>query len=514
MISSPSFDKFLLTQLSTPPYFTIFSNLLPSDVVSLSILTYNNESDLQEYHSLITRPRRQNQDDEEFDDLYGYDSLTPGTSSDSDLENRIDIDVENSNEHTDSKNPKDDNYNPNHITEFNSDKEELNTRLIYERALRRLKRSLLHSTKKCELLNKQIDEEAKIHQRQVDEYELDVDETTTRLNELTETYDQETRKSVSEIRILTQSVVRKESEIKSLKEEIQDTHTKVKSGEQRLEYELLLLQKELVTVNSKCSSLQLRHQSLSQKVTTTCIAFANELDEYQNTIMNLSQMQQSSKKKWSMSIDNRTNFGLELEKMKEEFRTQRKSVQEMELSYNNISRLMNNKINKINKLENEFQEKQKLEKEAQNKILNLETKLKKEKDLNIQLLVTTQSSDLTDVEYEKEQLKLKIKKRKMEAQILETERDQLLLQFKLKRPFIDKISWSDQIQIKTIADQLTSKLEKFKKKSSLIERETQLKIGDFKTNSLPNEWETMIQDYKDENSQIIDELERLESLIF
>ncbi|KAJ3448484.1 hypothetical protein M0812_00964 [Anaeramoeba flamelloides] len=358
-------------------------------------------------------------------------------------------------------------------------------------------------------LQKKMHKETERHDKEVSKLIKKRNNQRLVVNQLQSQAANETLEIIREMKTLNESVLKCDGQITSLKEELTTVKSKSGQTEQKHNQKLSDLNQELDRANSKNQNLQIHLSSFERSVSDTIQSFDSCVEESKLIVSKFETFQKTGKKKLKsdLSMDM-------MKEMKEDFQKQHKDLKQMELDYNNLSRIMNNKSDKISKFESQLMKKREKEKKFLDQINKLELKLKREKEKNITLSIQIKSSDFSEFRFQIEHLKSLNQNIKNEYIQLLEEKQKFLQRRKVKDKYTHSLNFSNVEQVKKIREKLTSKLSQIQQSKINMRKKVDKKKEKFTNELLPKEIESYVKMHKSEIENGIHQIQLLESMIF
>ncbi|KAJ6245018.1 hypothetical protein M0813_20728 [Anaeramoeba flamelloides] len=385
-------------------------------------------------------------------------------------------------------------------------KKEINSVEEAKRYLKLIQQILKRKEESKQRLQKEMNQETERHDQEVSKLIKKRKNQRLVVKQLQAQAANETLEIIREMKSLNESVLKCDGQITSLKEELTTIKSKSEQMEQKKHETLSDLHQELDRANSKNQNLQIHLSSFERSVSDTVQSFDSCVEESKLIVSKFETFQKTGKKKLKSDLS--------MDMMKEDFQKQHQDLKQMELDYNNLSRIMNNKSDKISKFESQLMKKREKEKKILDRINKLELSLKKEKEKNITLSIQIKSSDFSEFRFQVEHLKTLNQNIKNECIQLIEEKQKLLQRRKVKEKYTASMNFQKLDQVKQIREQLTSKLSQIQQSKINMRKKVDKKKEKLFNELLPKEIESYVQMYKSDIENGIHLIQILESTMF
>ncbi|KAJ6243712.1 a-type inclusion protein [Anaeramoeba flamelloides] len=388
-------------------------------------------------------------------------------------------------------------------------KREINSIEEAKQYLSEIQQILKEADESKQRLQKEMHKETERHDKRVAKLVKKRKNQRLAVNQLQAQAANETLEIIREMKTLNESVLKCDGQMTSLKEELTTVQSKSVQMEQKNNQRLSDLNQELDRANSKNQNLQIHLSSFERSFSDTIKSFDSCVEESKLIVSKFEAFQKTGKKKYKsdLSMDM-------MKEMKEDFQKQHKDLKQMESDYNNLSRIMNNKSDKISKYEIQLMKKREKEKKILDRINKLELKLKKEKEKNITLSIQIKSSDFSEFSFQVEHLKSLNQNIKKEYIQLIEDRQRLLQRRKVKEKYTNSLNFSNIVQVKKIREKLTSKLSQIQQSKINMRKKVDQKKEKLCNELLPKEMESYVQMYKSDIDNCRHQIKMLESMMF
>ncbi|KAJ3440793.1 rad50 [Anaeramoeba flamelloides] len=513
----------------TLPYFTVVPNLFYIPIDGLSYLNYQNVETLEKYLEFNNTKHFKNKDRSVLS--------TSSSSLEEEEEEKFDIKIESETSSIDEYDAHDQSQNNQNKTKQKIQTQPkvlaqlspLTRRKIIDQKkkeeyeyLKKKKQKLDNTLKRLQQKINKVHLESltslKKQKEIVKESENEMKKTRKRIHDFNLKIGFETAKLTEEMKDLFDQNVESETILKNCKQMIKRKQQEANTINQQLDETLnernTLAEKE----RSKKSSLEITNQNIKRQVHLTEKIFNDQIKESTKLTQKIEKFLQHSRfsrKKMKSKIS------LNGEKMKLNFKVQIQSITEMQSSYNSISRIMNDKISEIHKLGKKYKALSEKESNLIKKINKKNENLKNEKQLKLQIDAKVkkrknsfkQNNDNNNY-YELNFLKNKIKT--LDVEILRLKHDKQSIKSSIILKDFTQQGKYNQIQYLglQIVDILSDNLNKCRENISLIQTENRLICQDIQNSLLPSEYNYYIQQSKSDNLYLINQLEKIESMLF